>query len=186
LRPGSFIGTWLLSASTLGLVGCGMLAPPYSPSIEHVEKLKRVGGSAAIGPATATPGLSATIGIRASSMSSPVGNGFAAYLADALTQELRLAGKLDPKSSVEISVVLIKNDISAAGFSTNSGEIEARFVVKRGGTPRYDKVKRAETSWDSHFMGAIAIPKAQQEYPGLVQKLLTVLLDDADFVATLN
>lgn len=35
-------------------------------------------------------------------------------------------------------------------------------------------------------MGAIAIPKAQQQYPALVQKLLSLLWGDSDFQAALK
>ena len=41
-------------------------------------------------------------------------------------------------------------------------------------------------SWDSSFMGAVAIPKAQQQYPLIVQKLLTMIWTDADFQAALK
>lgn len=119
-------------------------------------------------------------------MQSSVGGDYAAYLADALQQELRLAGKLNPASNLEISGQLLKNDIAAGGFSTNSGEIEARFIVKNDGVQRYDKVQRAELSWDSSFMGAIAIPKAQQQYPAIVQKLLSLLWGDSDFQAAVK
>ena len=151
--------------------GCAMQAPHYQPSIDNVEVLKKsqarpmVLGSFSV-QAGATGG--SAIGIRGSSMASPVGADYAAYLAEALRQELALAGKLDPKSEIEVSGVLIKNDIAAGGFSTNSGEIEARFLVRSGGQLRYEAVKRAELSWDSSFVGAIAIPKAQQQLTGAV------------------
>lgn len=119
-------------------------------------------------------------------MESSVGTDYAAYLADALQKELKLAGKLDPSSKLEISGQLLKNDISAAGIITNSGEIEARFVVKNDGVQRYDQVKRAELSWDSSLLGAIAIPRAQQQYPVIVQKLLALLWGDASFQEALK
>jgi hypothetical protein len=166
--------------------GCAMQAPRYQPSIDNVEALKKTPASVALGTFTVQAGVGGPISLRANSMTSPVGADYAAYLADALQQELTLAGKLDPKSKIEISGVLVKNDIAAAGMSTNSGEVEARIVVKNNGTQRFDKVKRAELSWDSSFVGAIAIPKAQQQYPMIVQKLLAQLWGDADFQAALK
>jgi hypothetical protein len=64
--------------------------------------------------------------------------------------------------------VLLKNVINAGGMSTNSGEIEAqlRRAPRRAG--RYEKTKRATSEWESSFAGAVAIPKAQQQYPVLV------------------
>jgi hypothetical protein len=173
----------------LVLQGCAMQAPRYTPSIDNVEALKKSGpGSVMLGTFSVQSGAqgATSISMRGSSMVSPVGSDYAAYLADALRQELVLAGKLDPKSSIEISGLLMKNDISAAGVSTNSGEIEARFVVKRDGAVRYDAVKRAESSWESSFVGAIAIPKAQQQYPVIVQQLLSKLLTDPQFQSALR
>jgi hypothetical protein len=179
----------LLLALAALLHGCAITAAQYSPAIDNVEAFKKVATRpAAIGTFVVGAGLQSgsTIGLRGNSMNSPVGQDYAAYLADALRQELTLAGKLDPKSGIEISGALVKNDIAAGGVSTNSGEIEARFVVKVNGAERYQGVKRAEASWESSFVGAIAIPKAQQQYPLLVQKLISQLLADAQFVSALR
>lgn len=176
----------LSATALLAATGCAMQAPRYQPSLDSVEALKKTPTSVALGSFTVQAGLPSSIGLRGSQMSSPVGTDYAAYLADALELELKLAGKLDPKSKVEISGVLVKNDISAGGLSTNSGEIEARIVVRNNGTPRYDKVLRAELSWDSSFLGSVAIPKAQQQYPAIVQKLLAQLWADGAFQSALK
>lgn len=167
--------------------GCAMQAPRYQASLDNVEVLKKAPGKASLGAFTLKAGDGGTgIGLRGGTMNSPVGNDYAAYLADAISQELTLAGKLDAQSKIVISGQLIKNDIAAGGIVTNSGEVEARIVVVNNGAQRFDKVKRAELSWESSFMGAIAIPKAQQQYPVIVQKLLSLLWGDADFLAALN
>ena len=152
--------------------GCAMQAPRYQPSIGNVELLKKAPAPVAVGAFTVQAnGAGVTsIGLRGSGMTSPVGADYAAYLAEALQQELQLAGKLDAKSKIVVSGLLLKNDISAAGFSTNSGEMEAQFTVLNDGKEQYRATKRAELSWDSSFLGGIAIPKAQQQYPLIVQK----------------
>ncbi len=182
-RIGRLLG---IVATVLLATGCAMQAPRYQPSLDNVEAMKKSPTSVALGAFSVQPGTSGPISLRGSSMTSPVGADYAAYLADALRQELALAGKLDAKSKIEISGLLLKNDIAAGGLSTNSGEIEARIVVKNNGAQRFDKVKRAELSWDSSFIGAIAIPKAQQQYPLIVQKLLAMIWTDADFQAALK
>jgi hypothetical protein len=168
--------------------GCAVQATKYQPSIDNVEQIKKATTSAALGSFTVQPGAvgGSAVTLRTSTMNSPVGTDYAAYLADALRQELALAGKLDPKSTTEISGMLLKNDISAGGFSVNSGEIEARFIVKKDGASRFDKTERAELSWESSFAAMVAIPKAQQQYPLMVQKLIQQLLADAEFVAALQ
>lgn len=100
--------------------------------------------------------------------------------------ELDLARRLDPKATVEITGVLLKNDISAGGLARNSAEIEARFVVRRDGQVSFDKVMRGATDWESSFLGSIAIPRAQQQYPVLVQLLLQSLYRDAQFQSAIR
>ncbi len=171
------------------LHGCAIQAPAYSPSAAGIERVRNSGiQPVTLGSFTVRPGATGadSISLRGNPMASPVGANYAAYLAEALRTELRLAGKLDPKSTLEISGELLANDIAAGGIATNSGHIEARFVVKVGGQTRYDAVKRAEDSWDSSFVGAIAVPKAQQQYPLLVQQLIGKLWADGLFLAALK
>jgi len=183
IRIGRLLG---VIATVLLATGCALQAPRYQPSLDNMEAIKKSPTSVALGVFSVQSGAGGPISLRGNSMASPVGADYAAYLADALQQELALAGKLDPKSKVEISGLLLKNDIAAGGISTNSGEIEARIIVKNNGTQRFDKVKRAELSWESSFIGGIAIPKAQQQYPLIVQKLLAMIWTDTDFQAALN
>ncbi|MGC4397941.1 hypothetical protein [Hydrogenophaga sp. T2] len=171
------------------LHGCALNAPAYSPDASGIERARNSGiRPAALGSFSVKPGATGgnSIGLRGSPMTSPVGNDYAAYLAEALRVELQLAGKLDPASPLEISGQLLSNDIAAGGFSTNSGHIEASFVVKRAGQTRYEAVKRAEATWDSSFVGAVAIPRAVQQYPVLVQQLIGKLWADPAFIAALQ
>jgi hypothetical protein len=175
--------------TALALHGCALKAPVYAPSIDNVETMKRSGmRTVALGSFSVMAGAQggSSIGLRGSPMESSVGADYAAYLGEALRQELVLAGKLDPKSEIEVAGTLMKNDIAAGGISTNSGEIEARFVVRRAGSTRFDAVKRADSTWESSFVGGIAIPKAQQQYPLMVQQLLGKLLADPSFMAALK
>jgi len=55
-------------------------------------------------------------------------------------------------------------------------------VITRGGQTRYDQVKSIHDEWDSSFVGAIAIPRAQERYPIMVQKLLSELFTDPAFL----
>lgn len=169
--------------------GCSMMAPKYSPSLENVQKLKdSEAQTASVGAFESAPGKgnSASISIRGSSLSSPYDGSYANYLSEALKQELSLAGKLAPDAQIQVSGALQKNDINAGGFSTASGDMEARFIVRRGGEVRYDQVKAIHDEWDSHFVGSIAIPRAQARYPVMVQKLLAALYSDPAFLQALK
>jgi hypothetical protein len=183
----SFVLPVLLCIATLAS-GCSVTAPRYTASLANVQKLKdsdiqpiKVGTfQPAAGLATAK-----TISLRGNSVASPYDSSYATYLAQALTQELSLAGRLGPDAQIEVSGVLQKNDISIP-ISSGSGDIAARFVVTRSGTVRYDQVKSIHDEWDSSFVGAIAIPRAQERYPVMVQKLLTELYDDPAFIQALK
>lgn len=188
-RPWRLAGTLSATLALAMLVGCAGPAPHYAPSIDNVEMLKKSGmapvrtGTVAVAPELKT-GQSITI--RANTMVSGVGNHYGDYLASALRQELELAKLYDARSDTEVSGTLLRNDINAGGLSTNSGEVAARFVVRRGNQVRYDKVQQVLHEWEGAFAGAVAIPRAAGNYPVMVQKLIGKLLTDTDFLAAVR
>lgn len=169
--------------------GCGTVAPQYSASMDNVQLLKEAGEISAKvskfdfiqGPGNYNP-----ISLRGGRMSSPYENSYSIYLTEAIKQELSLAGKLKPDADIEISGALLKNEINIAGFSIGTGDIQARFIVKKGSVVRYDQTKSVHHQWDSSFVGAVAIPRGQQQYPNLVQKLLASLYADRSFLDSLK
>jgi hypothetical protein len=175
---------FLLVAVSLFGSGCSLMAPQYTGSIDNVQKLKsgaikpvKVGEFTSIaGKENANP-----ISLRGSSMTSPYESSYAKYLAEALKIELALANKNAVTSDFELLGSLVKNDLDASGFATGTGDIQARFVVKKGEEVRYDQVKTAHTQWESSFIGATAIPRATQEYSNLVKQLLAALYSDVAF-----
>ncbi|SFB13704.1 hypothetical protein SAMN04515620_12022 [Collimonas sp. OK607] len=177
-----------LSAAVL-TTGCSLMAPQYSASIDNVQKLKDAGNyTAKVGEFASGQGRGNVnpISLRGSSMSSPYQSSYSKYVAEAIKQELSLADKFAPNADVEVSGTLLKNDLDASGFNTGTGEIEARFIVKKSGQILYDQVKSAHQEWPSSFAGAIAIPRAVQEYSNLVQKLLASLYADNAFLNALK
>ena len=165
--------------------GCALVAPHYNASLENVQRLKDAGMQPAkVGNFTSAPDKANAnpISIRGSSLNSPYEGSYAKYLAQALEQELSLAGKLAPDAQMEFSGALLKNDISVPPMGSASGDLAARFVITRGGQTRYDQVKSIHDEWDSSFVGAVAIPRAQERYPTMVQKLLSALFTDPAFL----
>jgi hypothetical protein len=179
----------VLAAMTILIVGCAGVAPNYSPSIDNVELLKAAKIPASkLGKITVKADMpgSRSIALRAASIGSPVGIDFGDYLAYALRQELELAKLYDSNASAEISGTLLRNNIDAGGLATNSGQMQARFVVKRGGAVVFDKTKQIEHRWESAFAGAVAIPLAANNYVVMVQKLISSLVSDSDFAQALR
>ncbi|MES2943019.1 MAG: hypothetical protein V4772_09150 [Pseudomonadota bacterium] len=172
------------------LTGCAGPAPNYLASIDNVEALKKVGSgvlvkTGAIGVTAGMPGADG-MKLRAATMVSPVGANFGDYIAAALRQELELAKLYNPQSGVEITGTLIKNNIDAGGISSNEGQIEARFLVTADKKVRFDKVKKVERTWESSFAGPVAIPLAANNYPLMVQSLISSLVTDPDFIKSLR
>lgn len=169
------------------LSGCAAVAPNYNPNPESAQKLQAARVQPAkVGDFTAEANAAnSSIGLRASTMVAAQGT-YDKYLADALKNELELVKLYSPTSTTVIAGVLMKNEMNTGVAMIGDGLIEARFVVKRDGAIRFDKVKKATIQWDSNFVGAIAIPRAQREYPRLVQALVMELFSDPDFVAALK
>ena len=92
-----------------------------------------------------------------------------------------MASKLSTQGDVEVKATLLENEISV-GISTGEASLSARFVVSRAGVVRYDEVKSTSAQWDSSFAAVIAVPRARDEYPHAVQKLLGELYADPAFL----
>jgi hypothetical protein len=182
IRSASLLFVLLLS-------GCALTAPNYSASVENAQILRDSGvGKARVGKFQADPktGNNESISLRGSSMTSPVGGKFTDYLEDAIRSELSAARIFDDKSDVEISGVIAQNDVSVGSISEGTGIFEARVVVKRDSQVRFDKTKSVTIKFESSFAGAVAIPKGVESYPTLVQKFLSQLYADKDFIGALK
>jgi len=122
------------------LTACSVMAPPYSPAVDNIQSLKNAPAAhALVGKFESHPDAKNPypVPLRANAMVSPVGDSFGAYLADAMTKELTMAGKLSPQGDVEVTATLLENDVDV-GLSTGGATISARFIVTRAGAVRYD------------------------------------------------
>ncbi|HLO78002.1 MAG TPA: hypothetical protein VK196_16225 [Magnetospirillum sp.] len=172
---------------TLMISACSIKANEYSFSPENVQALREAGSSKVrLGAVTSQmKDESAGIHLRAASMVSPYGS-YAAYLKEALRQELEEAGRLTIDSDAEISGTLTKNEFDASGISVGEGALAAVFTVRRGGKPVYERIHEAKITWESAFSGAVAIPRAVGEYRKLMQKLVQQLLHDPAFLEAIR
>ncbi|HEX6704020.1 MAG TPA: hypothetical protein VF169_04600 [Albitalea sp.] len=183
------VGGFLVAAALL--TGCAQIklgAP--AASVDNIQRAKAaVTTPVAVGEFKAPQGkdaaLDAGLDLRSNTVSSPIQGSFAQYLKETLSVELRAAGLLDPASAAVISGALTGSQVDA-GASKGLGSLGARFVVMRAGTKVYDKELRVQASWESSFVGAVAIPAAVNEYTALYRKLVAQLLDDPAFRAALK
>jgi hypothetical protein len=180
------IALLFITCATIFSSGCSLVAPKYTASFTNLQELKKAGDiQPKVGPFTGEI-ANKSINLRGSSLSSPYSGSYANYLSEALVQELTLAGKLKPNSNIEISGKLLQNNLLTGVTGMGQGVIQAQFVVKKDGVVKYDQVKTANTEWPTSFVGAVAIPRAQQEYPNLVQALLLQLYRDKSFLDALK
>lgn len=168
--------------------GCTIMAPSYMPDYTVLDALRRqhLRGIAIepIEPKDSNAGVN-SISLRGSQLTSTSGS-YAQYLEDAIKSDLIEAMMLDPNSTFRLSATLLKNDIDVTGFSTGVGTIEVKFSINRESITLFDKTLAAETEFESSFARAVAIPKAQTEYPNLVRALLIKLYTDKEFVHVLQ
>ena len=176
----------LTIALSLLVTACSMQAPPYQASLENVQTIKRAKVNQINVAAITTTKKLNSISLRGSSMQSPVNKSYGDYISKALEEELRLAKLWSPVSSTIITGQVLTNDIDVSGFSEGTGEISAKFIVTKDNKVIFDKVIYANHTFDSSFMGAIAIPNGQANYVNLVQKLIKNLFEDKNFVIALK
>lgn len=175
---GTAIGALTLSA-------CSQVPLSYQPTLANLETIKSSNiapmnvGQFALAPGKA-PTMDQGVQARAANITSPINNSFAAFLKDALTQELRAGGKFDPNSGIVVTGLLTKNELDAS-MGTGKAALAANFAVTREGTSVYNKVLEEKAEWPSGFMGAEAIPLAINQYTSLYKKLLGKLFGDSDF-----
>ncbi len=168
------------------MTGCAAVKMPApAPSAANAEKLRATKlAPAQVGTFTLAAGKPAAMdtslgGLRGSTLS-PTHGSFAAQLRDEIATELTAAGLLDPKSSTVIQGQLTDSMVDAA-IGTGKGRLAAKIQVQRGGKTVYDKEVVAEATWESSFIGAVAIPLAMNQYSALYKTLVGHLFDDADF-----
>lgn len=168
------------------LVGCSTVLPPPMTSGENSQALR----AANLAPtnvgmfklATGRPPLMDTElsgGLRGGNITAPSGS-YSQHLKDALKAELQSAGLLDLQSRYVIEGQLIDSKVDAA-IGTGTARLAARFQVKREEQLLFDKELVVEDSWDSSFMGAVAIPRAIERYGASYKSLVGKLLNDSDF-----
>ncbi|RZJ16862.1 MAG: hypothetical protein EOO54_16745 [Haliea sp.] len=169
--------------------GCAQfLAGPYSADYQALDRMKAARpGTAAV--ATVQPVEPAhpvnRLSLRGAALLSPSGT-FAKYLENALIADLKEAQAYDAASRTVLHAVILKNDVDVSGVSTGSATMEVQLSVTRDGQRRLDRRYQASISFDSHFMGNIAIPAGQAAYAGVVRELLRNVYADPQFVAAIG
>jgi hypothetical protein len=178
----------ILSLLALGFMsGCTMNAVQYQPDFNLVSELKDQNiRSISVGDISNKEPALNRISLRGSPMVSTYSNSYADYLEAAIKEQLLQSGLYEESSTIEISGELLENKVSVASFSIGTANISARFIVKNSENIRFNKIVAIEHQWPSSFVGAIAIPNAQNNYPLAVQKLINKLMSDSEFISAVS
>jgi hypothetical protein len=167
--------------------GCmTMQTPPYEAAIDNYEQLQQGHyKNVSVGDFTVSDSNLNQISVRGNPLKSSINDSFGTYLKAALEQEFYKAGLLAKDATCIISGALMKNDIDAA-VGTASGYITAKVIIEDQGAIVFDKVLTATHEWPSNFVGAVAIPRARDNYPLIVRAFIKTLVEDADFKTALK
>lgn len=178
----------LFSILMVSLVSaCSMNTVQYQPDFNLVNEMKDSNlQKMSVGDISSKNPNVNKVSIRGSSMVSTFNNSYAKYLEVALREQLQQANLYDSSSAISIAGELLTNKVNAAGFSVGTAEISARFEVLNSDKVIFDKVVTIAHEWDSSFVGAIAIPNAQNNYPIAIQKLISKLMTDQDFISSVQ
>jgi hypothetical protein len=177
----------IAAAACLGLAACSTGAiPPPQATLDNIQAVRAAGvAPMRVGSFNPGPDISAqsdkSISVRAGVMAAPDGS-FARYLGSTLEAELKGAGKLDPGASLTVTGVMTRSHVDSA-MPNAHGSLGATFTLTRGGQVVFDKALLVEDTWPSAFMGAEAIPDAENHYLALYPKLVGKLLADPEFKA---
>ncbi len=166
------------------LQGC-MTMTPYEPSYDNVQRLKQTPPLQSISNVqVASNSDEGSISVRGTPIRSPRGS-FPLHIQEAISEELRRAGLLDPQAQRHLEILLVQNDLNA-GLRTGTGELAVRFTLLKGHEVVYDATKEVTSQWDSSFFGVIAIQTAAKTYNPMVRNLLKALYSDPLFIQALK
>lgn len=165
------------------VAGCATTAPPYQPDFGSVNEMKNIDlpKMTVEKVALSSPKLE-KVTLRGGAMASPHGGTYVGYYRYALEEQLRQSRLFDKDSVVAISCLVTRNDLDSSGSSIGTADLAATFSATRNGKEVYSKPLMIHHEWPSSFVGAIAIPNAQIGYGAAVQKLMSALFADPEFL----
>jgi hypothetical protein len=152
---------------------------PYEVSYDNVKALATASVDRVAVDRFTTSRSDTTMSMRGVDRAvSPVGDGFADYLRDALQREIRRANLLDEEAPTRLSGNIVENH-----FRTWKGQtvVSVEFVVRRDDSERYRRTIRSDLPWNSAFSGVVAQTSALQSYPAAMRELLGELYRDPAF-----
>lgn len=171
------------------LPGCATFtAQTYSPDYEAMDQMKKIDiDKLSVGKVEPQdPNAEVNkITLRGAPLKAPDGT-FATYLENAIRSDLQEMGVYDSAATTRIDATILKNDIDVSGISTGTGMMAVNLKISKQGSIALDQNYAANTQFDSSFMGAVAAPIGEAEYPKLVRALLQQVYADPAFIKAVS
>lgn len=165
--------------------GCATTLAPHQPSVDTVTLLRSAGmEKLAVGDFKLAPGSKPDIDRSVTSRAAtalPAEGSFSAYLKAALVSDLKAAALYDTGAPLIVQGQLVDAQLDT-GMSTGRAIVSARFQVTHSGQTVFDKTLKDDHTWESSFIGAVAIPRAINEYQAAYANLLGQLYKDPEFL----
>lgn len=177
--------TALLIVTSL-ISACANVSPRYGVSANNVEKLRELSASGSTHFSVAQfstfkPGLRSITCRGVAPVEPPDGQTYEAFIQEALTTELKLAGIYAPESPVKLEAKL--DDID---FNSNIGAgqwtIGMTFSAKGIDPFRVNSTYRFSTNW----IGDIACQQVATAFPAATQDLIAQIIAHPDFKALIK
>ena len=169
--------TLLIGIFIFLLSACTSVAPDFQPDSKIITHF-RLGDfqSLKVGEVSGANEKIEKISIRGGKMKSPYKNSYVAYLKEALEIQLKYSNIWDENSLLKIDAVFLNNKLDASGVDIGIIELSAEFSIYESNKKVYQNTHVISHQWSSSFVGAIAIPAAQQNYQVAIHKLLNDFL----------
>ncbi len=164
--------------------GCAVPAPKYQPSKENIELIaKKNYPSIGVMRFEDKEGgkNKKLITIRSVQMNSPYEDSYARYIEEAIKLDLMLADRYSSNAATKIDGVLIQNEMNGGGINAGDAVVEVEVSVVKDNLITFKKNFKQTHEWESSFLGAHAIPKAMEQYPILIEKLIGKIFADSEF-----
>ena len=172
-----------LAIALLLVTGCSIKGQKYTPDFNAINNLKNKNlQPMSVKLPSTEPKNFMTISLRAAQMTSPYGGSFSKYLEESLKEHLKHASLYNESSDIKVTVSMLKNDVDIMGFSVGEADISAKFTVYKHNKIIHNKVYNIHHTWDSSFIGQVAIENALNNYPIAIQKLINTFTLDQDFL----
>ena len=180
------INALLIFAMMIFITGCTTKGAMYSPNLESVSKLQEQElKKVRIEHAKNTPIIyEIPLGRGTNQMSSPYVT-YQAYLEKALSTNLELAGLSSDQSNIHIKAILIENELDT-GMAVGSAKLSANFQIISNDQMVFNETLGIKHEWESHFVGAVAMPRTVDNYVSAMQKLIDQFLLNKDVLKLLK